>query len=100
VANLVQERMEGEKSHEDRRKGEKSRRDRREGEKSRGNRDEGERSHRSGRHRDNEESRHSHQEAKMKDLEDKYTRMLLRMDGEDPELMAWDMLEDESLLFN
>jgi hypothetical protein len=45
------------------------------------------------------ESRHSHQEAKMKDLEDKYTRMLRRMDGEDPELMAWDMLEDESLPF-
>jgi hypothetical protein len=41
----------------------------------------------------------SHQEAKMKDLEDKYTRMLRRMDGEDPELMAWDMLEDESLPF-
>jgi hypothetical protein len=93
------ERMEGEKSRGDRREGEKSRGDRREGEKSRGNRDEGERSHRSGRHRDNEESRHSHQEAKMKDLEDKYTRMLRRMDGEDPKLMAWDMLEDESLPF-
>jgi hypothetical protein len=35
----------------------------------------------------------------MKDLEDKYTRMLRRMDGEDPELIAWDMLEDETLLF-
>jgi hypothetical protein len=35
----------------------------------------------------------------MKDLEDKYARMLRRMDGEDPELMAWDMLEDESLPF-
>jgi hypothetical protein len=35
----------------------------------------------------------------MKDLEDKYTRMLRRMNGEDPELMAWDMLEDESLPF-
>jgi hypothetical protein len=35
----------------------------------------------------------------MKDLEDKYTRMLRRMDGEDPGLMAWDMLEDESLPF-
>jgi ribonuclease HI len=57
---------------------------------------EGERSHRSRRH---EESRHSHQEAKMKDLEDKYTRMLRRMEGEDPKLMAWDMLEDESLPF-
>jgi hypothetical protein len=84
-----QERMEGEKSHGDRC----------ENETSRGNRHEGERSHRSGRHRDNEESLHSHQEAKMKDLEDKYTRMLRRMDGEDPELMAWDMLEDESLPF-
>jgi transcription termination factor Rho len=53
-----------------------SRRERQEGEKSRGDRREGERSHRSRRHRDNEESRHSHHEAKMKDLEDKYTRML------------------------
>jgi hypothetical protein len=35
----------------------------------------------------------------MKDLEDKYTRMLRRMDGEDLELTAWDMLEDESLPF-
>jgi hypothetical protein len=35
----------------------------------------------------------------MKDLEDKYTRMLRWMDREDPELMAWDMLENESLPF-
>jgi hypothetical protein len=35
----------------------------------------------------------------MKDLEDKYSRILHRMDGEDLELMAWDMLEDESLPF-
>jgi hypothetical protein len=35
----------------------------------------------------------------MKDLENKYARMLRRMDGEDPKLMAWDMLEDESLPF-
>jgi hypothetical protein len=61
-----------------------------------------ERSHRSRRHRDkshHEGTRQSHQEAKMKDLEDKYTRMLRRMDGEDPGLMTWDMLEDESLPF-
>jgi hypothetical protein len=76
-----------------------SRRERLEGEKSRGDRREGERSRRSRRHRDNEDSRHSHQDAKMKDLEDKYTRMLCRMDGEDPELTAWDMLENESLPF-
>jgi hypothetical protein len=74
-------------------------RERREGERSRGERREGERSHRSRRHRDNEESRHSHHEAKMKDLEDKYAWMLRRMDGEDPGLTAWDMLEDESLSF-
>jgi hypothetical protein len=35
----------------------------------------------------------------MKDLEDKYTRMVHRIDGEDPKLTAWDMLEDESLPF-
>jgi hypothetical protein len=63
---------------------------------------EGERSHRSRQHRDKsrrEESRHSLHDAKMKDLEDKYSRILRQMDGEDPELMAWDMLEDESLSF-
>jgi hypothetical protein len=35
----------------------------------------------------------------MKDLEDKYSRILRQMEGEDPQLMAWDMLEDESLPF-
>jgi hypothetical protein len=35
----------------------------------------------------------------MKDLDDKYARILRRMDGEDQELTAWDMLEDESLPF-
>jgi hypothetical protein len=74
-------------------------RERLEGEMSRGDRREGERSRRSRRHRDNEDFRHSHQDAKMKDLEDKYTRMLRWMDREDPELMAWDMLENESLPF-
>jgi hypothetical protein len=79
-----------------------SRRERREGEKSRVERCEEKKSHQSRRHRDkshHEESRHSHHEAKMKDIEDKYSRMLRRMDGEDPGLTAWDMLEDESLLF-
>jgi hypothetical protein len=76
-----------------------SRRERLKGEKSCGDRREGERSRRSRRHRDNEDSWHSHQDAKMKDLEEKYTRMLRRMDGEDPELTAWDMLENESLPF-
>jgi hypothetical protein len=68
-------------------------------------REESKRSHRSRRHREKPQHEgtqgtlQSHQEAKMKDLEDKYTRMLRRMDGEDPGLMAWDMLEDESLPF-
>jgi hypothetical protein len=35
----------------------------------------------------------------MKDLEDKYSWILRRINGEDPELMAWDMLEDENLMF-
>jgi hypothetical protein len=35
----------------------------------------------------------------MKDLEDKYSRILSQMEGEHPELTAWDMLEDESLPF-
>jgi hypothetical protein len=35
----------------------------------------------------------------MKDLEDKYSRILRRINGEDPELLAWDMLEDDNLLF-
>jgi hypothetical protein len=34
----------------------------------------------------------------MKDLEDKYSRILRRINGEDPELLAWDMLEDDNLL--
>jgi hypothetical protein len=79
-----------------------SRREKEESRRSREKRGGEERSHRSRRHRDkshHEGTRQSHQEAKMKDLEDKYTRMLRRMDGEDPELMAWDMLEDESLPF-
>jgi hypothetical protein len=79
-----------------------SRRERGENKKSHGERREEEKSHRSKWHREkshHEESRRSHQEAKMKDLEDKYARMLRRIDGEDPELTAWDMLEDESLPF-
>jgi hypothetical protein len=76
-----------------------SHRERREGERSRGERRERVRSHWSRRHRDNKESRHSHHEAKIKDLEDKYAWMLYRMDREDPGLTAWDMLEDESLPF-
>jgi hypothetical protein len=35
----------------------------------------------------------------MKDLEDKYSRILRRINGEDPKLMAWDMLKDENLPF-
>jgi hypothetical protein len=35
----------------------------------------------------------------MKDLEDKYARILRQMNREDPGLTAWDMLEDESLPF-
>jgi hypothetical protein len=69
---------------------------------SRRERQEGERSHRSKQHRDKsrrEESRHSLHDAKMKDLEDKYSRILCQMEGEHPELTAWDMLEDESLPF-
>jgi hypothetical protein len=87
---------------ESRREREESRRERGESKKSHGERREEEKSHRSKRHREkshHEESRRSHQEAKMKDLEDKYARMLRRIDGEDPELTAWDMLEDESLPF-
>jgi hypothetical protein len=82
-----------------------SRREKEESRRSREKRGEGERSHRSRRHREKSHHegtqaiRQSHQEAKMKDLKDKYTRMLRRMDGENPELMAWDMLEDESLPF-
>ena len=35
----------------------------------------------------------------MKELEEKYTRILHRMNGEDPKMMAWEMLDDENLLF-
>jgi hypothetical protein len=35
----------------------------------------------------------------MKDLKKKYDRILHRIDGEDPKLTAWDMLEDENLPF-
>jgi hypothetical protein len=56
-----------------------SRREKGESKKSNGERREEEKSHRSKRHREkshHEESRRSHQEAKMKDLEDKYAQML------------------------
>jgi hypothetical protein len=92
----------GDRTHREESPRRESRRERGESKKSQEERREEERSHRSRLHRDNphrEGSRHSDQEAKMKDLEDKYTRMLRRMDGEDPELTAWDMLEDESLPF-
>jgi hypothetical protein len=65
-------------------------------------RHEEERSHRSRRHRDkshHDESQHNLHDAKMKDLEDKYSWILRRMNGEDLKLMAWDMLEDENLPF-
>jgi hypothetical protein len=80
----------------------KSRRVENDNDGSRRERQEGERSHRSKQHRDKsrrEESRHSLHDAKMKDLEDKYSRILCQMEGEHPELTAWDMLEDESLPF-
>jgi hypothetical protein len=35
----------------------------------------------------------------MKDLKDKYSRILYQINGEDPELMAWDMLDDKNLPF-
>jgi hypothetical protein len=35
----------------------------------------------------------------LKDLEDKYSRILRRINGEDPELLAWDMLKDDNLPF-
>jgi hypothetical protein len=35
----------------------------------------------------------------MKDLEGMYSRILRRINGEDPELLAWDMLEDDNLSF-
>jgi hypothetical protein len=77
-------------------------RGRKEGERSHVERREGERSHRSRQHRDKsrrEESWHSLHDAKIKDLKDKYSRILCQMEGEHPELTAWDMLEDESLPF-
>jgi hypothetical protein len=80
----------------------KSRRVENDNDGSRRERQEGERSHRSKQHRDKsrrEESRHSLHDAKMKDLEDKYSRILCQMEGEHPELTVWDMLEDESLPF-
>jgi hypothetical protein len=45
------------------------------------------------------ESRHSRQDAKMKELEEKYTRILHRVNGEDPKMTAWEMLDDENLHF-
>jgi hypothetical protein len=90
------------RTHREESSRQESRREKEESRRSREKRGGEERSHRSRRHRDkshHEGTRQSHQEAKMKDLEDKYTRMLRRMDREDPELMAWDMLEDESLPF-
>jgi hypothetical protein len=80
----------------------KSRRVENDNDGSRRERQEGERSHRSRQHRDKswrEESRHNLHDAKMKDLEDKYSRILRQMEGEHPKLTAWDMLEDESLPF-
>ena len=46
-----------------------------------------------------DESRHSYQEAKMKELEEKYIRIFHRMDGEDPKMTAWEMLDDKNLPF-
>jgi hypothetical protein len=66
-------------------------------------RGEGEKSHRSRRHREKSQhdgSLHSRHDAKMKDLEEKYARILHRMDGEDPKMMAWEMLDDENLPFS
>jgi hypothetical protein len=63
---------------------------------------EGEKSHRLRRYRDkshHDESWHNLTDMKMKGLEDKYSQILRRMNGEDPELMAGDMLEDENLPF-
>ena len=60
------------------------------------------RSHRSRRHRNGShhgESRHSRQEAKMKELEEMYTWILNQVNGEDPKMTAWEMLDDENLLF-
>ena len=35
----------------------------------------------------------------MKELEEKYTWILHRMDGEDPKMTVWEMLDDENLPF-
>ena len=35
----------------------------------------------------------------MKELEEKYTQILHRVNGEDPKMMAWEMLDDENLPF-
>jgi hypothetical protein len=81
---------------------ERSRREKSHHEGSRLERREGEKSHRSRHHRDkfhHDESLHSLNDAKVKDLEEKYARILSRIDGEDPKLMVWDMLEDENLPF-
>jgi hypothetical protein len=47
-----------------------------------------------------DESHHSHRDEKMKDLLKKYAHILSQMDGEDPKLTAWDMLDDENLSFS
>ena len=36
---------------------------------------------------------------KMKELEEKYTRILHHMNGEDPKVTAWKMLDNENLPF-
>jgi hypothetical protein len=36
----------------------------------------------------------------MEDLKKKYAHILSQMDGEEPKSMAWDMLDDENLLFS
>ena len=36
----------------------------------------------------------------MKDLEEKYVGILRRMDGKDPKMTAWKMLDDENLPFS
>ena len=35
----------------------------------------------------------------MKDLKEKYTQILRQMDGKDPKMMVWEMLDDENLPF-
>jgi hypothetical protein len=36
----------------------------------------------------------------MKDLEEKCARIIRQMDGEDPKMTAWEMLDDENLSFS